>query len=101
VRKLIRRLLKEGIYRVVKHAREEMEKDGLTDVDAKFVLGQGVVQPAEWENGQWRHRAEVHGNPGMRFVAAFDEEFDDVMPADDDDVSTKTITVVTGMKLKS
>jgi hypothetical protein len=45
-RKLIRRLLDEGTFVSPgknSHARKEMEKDGLTDVDAVNVLRGGTV----------------------------------------------------------
>jgi hypothetical protein len=50
-RRLLRRLLVEGVFVVSPHARIEMNKDNLTDVDVANVLRGGVVQPPEWENG--------------------------------------------------
>jgi hypothetical protein len=73
-RRLIRRLLDEGKFippGAGSHARKEMEKDGLTDVDAVNVLRGGVVREAEWENGSWRHRVET---AKMVFVVTFDPE---------------------------
>src|ERR1700722_17830256 len=85
-RKLVRRLLDEGKFvspGARTHARQEMEKDGLTDVDAVNVLRGGAVREAEFENGSWRHRVET---PRMVFVAVFDPEPQNV-PADDEDVA--------------
>ena len=99
-RKLIRRLLDEGKFispGARSHARKEMEKDGLTDVDVVNVLRGGVVRDAEWENGCWRHRVET---PKMVFIAAFDPE-PDGMPEDDDDVGDVEVVVVTGWRLRS
>jgi hypothetical protein len=73
-RKLIRRLLDEGKFispGARSHARQEMEKDRLTDLDAVNVLRGGAVREAEFENGSWRHRVET---PKMVFVVVFDPE---------------------------
>jgi hypothetical protein len=67
-KKLIRRLLEEGLFVSPgpgSHARQEMDNDGLTDVDAVNVRRGGVVREAEWENGSWRYRVET---PRMVFV---------------------------------
>jgi len=99
-RKLIRRLLDEGHFvspGAGSHARKEMEKDGLSDLDAVNVLRGGVVREAEWENGSWRHRVETSR---MVFVAVFDPELT-VMPADDDDVGDVELVLVTGWRNRS
>jgi hypothetical protein len=98
-RKLIRRLLDEGKFispGTGSHARKEMEKDGLTDLDAVNVLRAGVVREAEWENGSWRHRVET---PRMVFVVTFDPE-PEKMPADDDDLGDVELVVVTGWRMR-
>jgi hypothetical protein len=98
-RKLIRRLLDEGKFVSPgegTHARKEMDKDGLSDVDAVNVLRGGVVREAEWENGSWRHRVET---PKMVFVATFDPEIE-VMPSDDDDLGETELVLVTGWRIK-
>ena len=98
-RKLIRRLLAEGRLvspGVGSHARIEMEKDGLTDVDAVNVLRGGVVREAEWVNGSWRHRVETQR---MVFVVTFDPE-PDAMPADGDELGDVELIVVTGWRMK-
>jgi len=97
-RKLIRRLLEEGKFVSPgdkTHARKEMNKDGLTDVDCVNVLRAGVVREAEWENGGWRHRVETQK---MAFVVTFDPE-PERMPADDEELGDLELIVVTGMKL--
>ena len=96
-RKLIRRLLDEGKFvspGASTHARKEMEKDGLTDVDAVNVLRGGAVREGEWENGSWRYRIET---PKMVFVAVFDPE-PTAMPADDDDLDDLELLLVTGWR---
>jgi len=96
-RKLVRRLLDEGKFvppGARSHARKEMEKDGLTDVDAVNVLRGGVVKEGEFENGSWRHRVETQK---MVFVVAFDPELE-VMPAADDSVEDLELVVVTGWR---
>lgn len=98
-RKLIRRLLDEGKFIPPgkgTHARKEMDKDGLSDLDAVNVLRGGVVREAEWENGSWRHRVET---PKMVFVATFDPEVE-VMPSDDDDLGETELVLVTGWRIK-
>ena len=75
-RKLIRRLLEEGSFvppGAGSHARKEMDKDGLSDVDAVNVLRGGTVREPEWENGSWRYRVET---PRMVFVVTFDPELE-------------------------
>ena len=98
VRELIRRLLDEGKFvppGARSHARKEMEKDGLTDVDAVNVLRGGVVREREFENGSWRHRVETQK---MVFVIAFDPELE-VMPQDDDGIEDLELVIVTGWRL--
>ncbi len=99
-RRLIRRLLDEG--KLVSpgqgtHARREMDKDGLTDVDAANVLRGGVVREAEWENGSWRHRIETQR---IVFVIAFEPEVTPV-PAEDDDIGNIELIIVTGWRIRS
>lgn len=77
------------------HAREEMQKDGLTDVDAVNVLRAGIVREAEFENGSWRHRVETQR---MVFVVTFDPE-PEQMPQDDEVVEELELVVVTGWRL--
>lgn len=96
-RRLIRRLLDEGRFvspGKAAHARKEMDKDRLTDVDAVNVLRAGIVREAEWENGSWRHRVETQR---MVFVVTFDPEpFQ--MPAETDDVGEIELVLVTGWR---
>ena len=98
VRKLIRRLLDEGKFvppGARSHARREMEKDGLTDVDAVNVLRGGMVREGEFENGSWRHRVETQR---MVFVVTFDPE-PEKMPANDESVDELELVIVTGCRL--
>ncbi len=99
-RKLIRRLLIEG--KLVSpgagsHARKEMDKDGLTDVDAVNVLRGGVVREPEWQNGSWRYRVETSR---MMFVAVLDPE-PTSMPGVDEDLEDLELIVVTGWRVRS
>jgi hypothetical protein len=99
VRKLLRRLLDEGKFvspGAKTHARREMEKDGLTDLDAVNVLRGGIVREAEWENGSWRYRVETLK---IVFVATIDPE-PAVMPGEDDDLGELELIVVTGWKIR-
>jgi hypothetical protein len=58
-RRLIREILQSGSVVLSRHAAEEMAKDNLTMVDVTNVLRGGVVDPAEFENGSWRHRVRT------------------------------------------
>ncbi len=60
-RKRISTILKSGQFTLSRHAREEMEKDDLTEVDVVNVLRGGhITEPAEEVKGTWRYR--VHTN---------------------------------------
>ncbi len=87
VRKLIRRLLDEGKFvppGARSHARKEMEKDRLTDVDAVNVLRGGTVREGEFENGSWRHRVETQR---IVFVVTFDPD-PEKMPTAEESVTS-------------
>jgi hypothetical protein len=97
-RKLIRRLLDEGAFvspGARSHARREMDKDGLTDLDAVNVLRGGTVREAEFENGSWRFRVETQR---MVFVVTFDPE-PEQMPDEATDIGELELIVVTGWRL--
>jgi hypothetical protein len=57
-RRLIREIVtnQSGTLVFTGHARDEMAKDDLDEVDCTRALRGGVVEPAEWENGRWRYR---------------------------------------------
>jgi len=55
-KQLIRTIISDGTVIVTQHAKREMQADNLTIVDCINVLRGGIVDPAEWENGAWRHR---------------------------------------------
>lgn len=65
---MIRAILADGTVGFPKHAREEMAKDHLTEIDVVNVLRGGAVEPGEWENGSWRYRVRT---PRMFVVVAF------------------------------
>lgn len=98
-KKLIRRLLTEGLFVVTKHARDEMAKDGLTNQDAINVLRGGIICEPEYENGSWRYHART---PRMTFVVEIDPE-PEVAKSDDVDAATAATTelvVVTAWRAK-
>ena len=96
-RRLLRRLLAEGIFVVSPHARLEMKKDNLTDVDVVNILRDGVVQPGEWENGSWRYRVLTQR---MAVVAAFEPDVEG-LPSEGEDVSEIELAVVTAWRQES
>jgi hypothetical protein len=53
------------------HALEEMAADNLTTQDALNTIRAGAYQPAELQNGSWRHRAQTQR---MTFVVTFRSE---------------------------
>jgi hypothetical protein len=55
-KRLIRQIVETGEMTFSRHAEEELLKDRLTMADVVHVLRAGVVEPAEWINGQWRYR---------------------------------------------
>ena len=56
-RKLVRDILLKGRVTFTGHAREEMEKDDLSEVDVVNVLRAGLVRFPELVKGTWRYRA--------------------------------------------
>jgi len=72
-RKRIARILKsEGRVTYSRHARAEMAKDDLTELEVTNVLRGGrITEPAEQEKGTWRYR--VHTNT-LWVVVAFRSE---------------------------
>jgi len=76
------------------HARIEMAKDAMTDVDVVNVLRGGAVQAAEWENASWRYRVSTQR---MTVVAAFEPDVEGP-PDDDEDVSEMELIVVTAWR---
>jgi hypothetical protein len=59
-KRLIRTILKEGIFSFSTHADREMKKDDLNNVDCVNVLRGGVVEQPEHENGTWRYRVRTN-----------------------------------------
>lgn len=70
-RELLRSIVVNGSVTFSQHARQEMAKDRLGEVDALNALRGGVVEPAELENGSWRYRVRTGR---MFFVVAFRNE---------------------------
>lgn len=83
-REVIHHILNEGVVDVTGHAKKELKKDGLIIGDAINVLSGGIVEEAEWENGDWRYRVRTSR---IVVVVALNSE-------------TK-LTVITAWKLKS
>ena len=55
-RQAIRAILDDGYIEFSGHALEEMEQDGLSEVDIINTLRGGWPSPAEYERGSWRYR---------------------------------------------
>ena len=55
-RQVIRAILDDGHIEFSRHALEEMEQDGLSELDIINVLRGGWPSPAEYERGSWRYR---------------------------------------------
>ena len=75
-RKLLRAIITSGDLGFSSHALDEMEQDGLTEVEVRSVLRSGVVEPAEFERGSWRHRVRTQR---ICVVAAFRSEIDAIV----------------------
>jgi hypothetical protein len=58
-KKLMVAILNEGRFEYSSHAEKELKEDDLTIVDAVNVIRGGVVEPAEFENGEWRYRVRT------------------------------------------
>jgi hypothetical protein len=69
--KLMRRILAEGTYELSAHAEKELAKDRMNNIDAVNVIRAGVVEPPEWENGEWRYRVRTSK---MYVVVAFNSD---------------------------
>jgi hypothetical protein len=72
-KQLIRQILQTGRFVYSRHAKEEMDADGLTTVDCTNVLRGGVVRPGEYEHGGWRYRVETNR---ITVVVAFPSEWE-------------------------
>jgi hypothetical protein len=68
---LARQILEDGIFTVSPHARDECQKDRLTDVDLVNVIRAGVYEEAEFENSSWRYRIRT---ARMLVVIRFESE---------------------------
>lgn len=55
-KKLIGSILDHGTIRFSGHAYEEMDRDGIDEVDVIGVLRAGIVDGADLERGSWRYR---------------------------------------------
>ena len=58
-RKLIREIAENGEVQFSRHARAEMQADGLEPPAVMAVLCGGIVEPAELERGSWRYRVRA------------------------------------------
>jgi hypothetical protein len=75
-RKVVAKVLAQGVVRISRHAREEMANDRLGPIDQGDVnnvlrLGQ-MTEPCELKNGTWRYR--VHTERFCVVVAFRSEE---------------------------
>ncbi len=53
---LVTILVEGGNIEFRPHARKAMAEDSITESEVMEVLRGGVVEPAEWENDEWRYR---------------------------------------------
>lgn len=60
----IRSILTVGTVWPTAHAKTEMAKDAMDMVDVTNVLRGGIVEPAEWENGERRYGSARRGACG-------------------------------------
>lgn len=58
-KRLLQEIVSNGSVTFSGHAQQEMEKDDLATTDVLNMLRGGVVEPAEFENGSWRHRVRT------------------------------------------
>lgn len=60
-KKLLRQILQKGRVIFGKHAREEMENDGLAEGDCMNVLRGGIIDPPELHgsSNSWRYRVHT------------------------------------------
>ncbi len=67
-KRLIRAILDGGTVVRTGHMRQRMREWGIAAADTEAVLRGGVVEPAEFEHGEWRYRVRARG---MYVVASF------------------------------
>jgi hypothetical protein len=82
--KLIRDCLRQGRIRTTRHFREELAAEGLTVVDAFYVLQQGIVFNEPEHDiyfQQWRYRMEGTEPDGqyVSIIFTFDEPEEGVL----------------------
>lgn len=56
---LFRSIIEEGAFSVSPHAACEMMKDDLATTDCINVIRGGIVEAAEFVNGEWRYRVST------------------------------------------
>lgn len=57
--KRFRDILENGSVRFTGHARREMVKDDMCELDCRNLIRGVLSRPAEWENEAWRYRIET------------------------------------------
>ena len=67
---LIRKRISDGAFLISPHAKKERDKDELTDVDIVNVLRGGIVDEAEFENGEWRHHVRTPTPKSSRVITS-------------------------------
>ncbi len=85
---LIRKRISDGAFLISPHAKKERDKDELTDVDIVNVLRGGIVDEAEFENGEWRHHVRTQK---MVVVVAFEPDPDDAESTDEIELVIVTV----------
>jgi hypothetical protein len=56
---LVKILTEDGIVEIRPHARKEMANDQILEAEVMEVLRGGAVEPAEWENKEWRYGCDA------------------------------------------
>ena len=76
-KKALRRCIDEGLVNAPwQHAFDAMRERGLDIMDVESVLRAGIVDEAEWQNGEWRYRVRT---AAIVVVVQFEED-DSVTP---------------------
>jgi len=83
-KRLFQRILEWGEVEFTVHALAEMAADGLDRADVESTIRGGVVDPPEWEGGEWRYRVRTR-------------RVETILALEDDDV----LVIVTAWRLKS
>lgn len=68
---VIRKIVEEESIVIVPHAKARMVERDISHADVVFTLRSGVVEEAEFENGDWRYRVR---SPKAQVVVVIEPE---------------------------